>query len=226
MSTWEHKWAPRDYGGFAVPSRGQTAVRQARDRAARARESGYPLNLCLCGPSGCGKSTLARLLATIELGASDDGYSIMRVSSTRASAELADIDDQWAESTLFASGWRVLIVEEAHQLSPAAVTRLLTMAEAGIRKRAILLTTTDRPGELPGGSTGAFCSRFAPLCLSAEGMAESRGAAGAGAQRLRQIAQAEGVDGHDDGYYVAIMRAAKGNLRLAIQTLEDALCSA
>ena len=215
MGTWETVHAPRDYGEYAVAGRAEGAVRLARKRARRARESGAPLNLCLSGPSGVGKSSLARLLATHELGASDDGYSIMRVSAPRASAEIADVDDGWADSTLYGSGWRVLIIEEAHQLSATAVTRLLTLAEAGVSRRAILLTTTDRPDELPGGSTGPFCSRFQPIYLTAQGMAQ------AGAKRLRQIAVAEGVDGHADEHYIKLMQAAGNNLRLAVGMLED-----
>lgn len=215
MGTWEHKHAPRDWPELAVAKRAEGAVKLARKRATRARESGYPMNLCICGPSGVGKSTLAGLLARLVLGADDT--AVLRVSATRASAELAELDDEWGMSTMFGSGWRVIIIEEAHQLSGAAVTRLLTMAEAGIAKRATLLTTTDSRDQLPGGSTGPFCSRFQPVHITSQGMAE------AGARRLRQIARAEGVDGKPEGYYVAIMKSkgVANNMRLAVAALED-----
>lgn len=215
MSTWEHKHAPRDWPELAVAKRAESAVKVARKRGRRARESGYPLNICFCGPSGVGKSTIARLLAHLELGADDT--AILRVSATQASGELAEIDDRWALSTMFGSGWRVIIVEEAHKLSSAAVTRLLTMAEAGIAKRAILLTTTDSREQLPGGSTGPFCSRFQPVHITSQGMAE------AGAWRLQEIAQAEGCDSKPHDYYVKILKEKKvaDNMRLAVAWLED-----
>jgi len=216
MATWEHKYRPTTYDSFVVASRAETAVRLARNRARRARDSGYPLNVCLCGPSGVGKSSLAYLLATQELGASNDGYSVRRINARRASDALAELAEGWAESTIFGSGWRCLIIEEGQKLHPNAVTELLTLAEAGIPKRAIFVTTTDRADQLPGGSTGPFCSRFAPLLLTAEGMAE------AGARRLREIAQAEGADSKPHSYYVGLMRKCENNLRLAIQRLEDA----
>jgi len=108
-----------------------------------------------------------------------------------------------------------LIIEEAHELSAQARNILLTLAEVGVKRRAIILTTTTKPADMPGGVAGPLMSRFKPTALSKEGLVKP------GAVRLQQIAQSEGVDGKPLEYYEGIVSQCKGNLRLAVQAIED-----
>ena len=207
------KYRPQDYSQFVVGSKAKGAVKAVRKRAAMACDTGLPLNLCFCGPSGIGKSSLARLVARIDLGA--DECMVDTLPSGKVNPGLLrEIEADWHHSALFGSGWRVLVIEECHMLSAHAVNILLTLAEADVPKRAIILTTTTRPGELFGGPSGALGSRFSPEWLTDQGVCEPA------ARRLQEIARAEGVDGKPLDHYIRIVKRCKNNIRLAVRELE------
>ncbi len=79
----------------------------------------------------------------------------------------------------------------------------------------VIFTTTRAVDEgLFGADCGPFASRTIRLSLTNQGLAEPFAA------RVREIAQAEGLDGRPIGEYVKLLKSCKNNMRQALQRVE------
>ena len=168
----------------------------------------------ITGASGTGKTTIARLLAAE---VADALYTTEIDASELTLGRLASEADSWAFTTMWGAG-HALIVNEAHGLRRDAIRRLLIVLEA-IPPSAIVIFTTTSAGQqdfLEGQlDANPLLSRCVRIDLSRQGLAQPF------AQRAREIAQAEGLDGRPEAEYVKLAQRHKNNLRAMLQSVDS-----
>jgi replication-associated recombination protein RarA len=169
----------------------------------------------LSGPSGAGKTSIARLIAADVA----DPINVVEIDATGLSA--AAIQDIERSSRVYGFGeknGRAFIVNESHGLNRAAVRQLLTTLER-VPTHVVWVFTTTNDGQdaLFEGIDDAhpLLSRCIDLPLSRRGLAEVF------AERARQIAQAEGLDGKPIKAYVELVRQRRNNFRAVLQEIES-----
>lgn len=129
------------------------------------------------------------------------------------------IEDSWRGKTLW--GNRAIVVNEIHAITPRAVQSLLSLMECGrIPEDALLIGTTtrdpeDKQASLFGDEFGAACrSRWIRIRLTSQGLSE------AFAKRAREVAAANGGDGHPESWYVRLVKDHGNNLREVLEAVE------
>ena len=165
------------------------------------------------GPSGSGKTTMARILAR-DVAAEWDTEEID--GTTLTVAKCKELDYTLSLRGMQGRG-RAIIVNESHGLRKD-VCRYLLVALERIPSHAVWIFTTTNAGQ--EGlfddciDAGPLLSRCALLQLSAQ-------TTEAFAQRALEIARQEGLDGRPLADYVQLVIRCKGNLRAAIQAVEQ-----
>lgn len=165
------------------------------------------------GMSGTGKTSLAWIMAkqvAQELFIKElDGHK----------CDVEAVDELSHDLCLMASGgsWRVVIVNEAHAMTRRAVQAWLTLLERLPKHTLIIFTTTE---DLKAGLFKDFSKPFARRCkmfdFTNQGLAQNM------AERAKQIAQAENLDGQPIQRYVRLIQDCKNNLGEALQRIEQA----
>ena len=167
----------------------------------------------ITGKSGMGKTTLARILASQIA----DGYEVTEIVGRQLTVlGLREIAWRWSYVAMGDKGGYALIVNEAHGMSKPVVEVFLDILESLPDKTTCVFTTTNDGNDLfeDKMDAGPFASRCICVRLT------SQGATKPFAERLRQIAQAEGLDGTPESEYVKLVNVCHQNFRECLNRIE------
>lgn len=165
----------------------------------------------LIGRSGTGKTTIARAIAA-ELRCEE--MDLTPVGGADVTADFVrGLVHNFALSSWGESGWKVVIVDEAHAMSRQAVQCWLPFLEALPAKRLIVFTSTEAPSQdLYGSFTAPLLSRCQVFTLEPDREAF--------AAHIAAIADAEGLNGQPIEAYRALVASCGSNMRAALQRIE------
>jgi len=167
----------------------------------------------LMGQSGTGKTTIARILANQVA----DKLYIREIIGRQLTAKmLKEWADQLSTTTLFGSGGYALIVNESHGLRKDIVEILLDVLENLPDNATVIFTTTRDGADLFEEQMDS--SPFASRCVNVN--LQTRGLCPAFAARLKEIAQAENLDGQPIQAYENLLKKHRNNFRAALQEVE------
>ena len=170
----------------------------------------------ISGASGTGKSTIARLIAN-EVA---DRWCIDEMDATELTPEKIRDIGQNIHQHGWGRGGKVYIVNEVHGLSKRAVLQLLCLLEpnrGGIPQHvAFVFTTTSDGMQLFEDQLDAhpLLSRCTCVALARRDLAR------AFAERVKQIAMSENLDGADIGQYVKLAQKHNNNCRAMLADVE------
>lgn len=167
----------------------------------------------LAGGSGTGKTTLAKIIA--KQGA-DKLYTTELVGRLLTTSKLVEIKNQWLYIPMAEKGGYALIVNESHGLAKPVIELFLDILENLPANVVVIFTTTIEGNDLfeDKADSSPFASRCISLRLASRGLCEPF------AERARNIATSEGLNGRPIADYIKLMKQCRNNLRMALSKIE------
>jgi len=202
------EYRPKRWSGVV----GQDKVLSKLDRLRKRGLSGRAY--WISGQSGTGKTTIAKLIAT-EIA---DDFNVLEVDAEKCTlARLTDIEREMRCTAIGEKNGRAYIFNESHGLSKSAIRQLLVLLERLPQHVVVIFTTTVEGQESLFDDTddaSPLLSRCIELPLSRRDLAK------AFAERAREIAQAENMDGRPVEDYVKLVKKHRNNFRAILQEIE------
>lgn len=169
----------------------------------------------LAGASGTGKTTLARIIASM-------GADEFTTEEYECGSSFTDSTLQSIERAMYMRGrmgrGRCFIINEAHGLANAQVRQLLGMLER-IPSHCVFVFTTTTENQLEkferGNDAKPFLSRCHQVYLTNQGLCKLFAA------RVREIAQAEGIDGQPQEWYEKLAKRYGNNMRAMLEEVDQ-----
>ena len=164
------------------------------------------------GPTGTGKTSLAWLVARQLAG--DDIDIIEHNGQDINKGAMQDIERNINYCPMF-GGYKVYVINEAHNMTAAAVQSWLTVLEDLPPKRLIIFTThMNLETGLFGEHSEPFASRVKVLSFSSQGLCRLF------AERSHEIAKKEGLNGQPTERYVRLVQQCHNNFRMVLQRID------
>ena len=165
------------------------------------------------GKSGTGKTSLARIIAAH---VADPLNTREIVGRQLTIGTLKELRDHWAYVAMGERSGYALIVNEAHGMAKPVIEVLLDVIEELRSNVVVVFTTTNDGAELFEDhiDAGPFASRCVCIRLVSQGVSPKFAA------RLKEIAQAEGLDGQPESEYVKLVNRCNQNFRECLQKIE------
>jgi len=206
------KYRPANLEQFVGNDKAVTKVRKLMERGVGGRA------YWITGASGTGKTTLALILGkTI---ASD--WNIKEIDSTGLfPSHIKEIEDTIRYHGMEIEkglGGHAIIINEAHGLRKDTIRQLLVTLER-IPSHVIFCFTTTKIGERDLFEDQIDASPLLSRCV--EISLTNQGLAPLFADRAKEIAVAEGLDGQSGEEYVKLARRCSNNMRMMLQEIDS-----
>ena len=203
------RYRPRQWSEVIAQDKAVSRLLAIRDRTGFGGRAFW-----ITGRTGTGKTTIARLIAA-EVA---DPFCTEEIDAGQLTVDrLHEIERTMQLYGFGARNGRVWIINEAHGLRAQTVRALKTILEP-IPDHVVFCFTTTRAEEglLFDGAEDArpLVGRCTPVALTTQGVAKSAG------RWLREVAQAEGLDGKPEAAYVRLFNESGGSFREALQAID------
>lgn len=209
MKSLYEKYRPTDFAQVIGQDKAVKMLERIRDRGGFGGRAYW-----LAGGSGTGKTTLARLIAS-DLA---ESWHVEEVDAQDCNLDFVrQMEVGFAFRGMGQKTGKAWIINEAHGLRGAVLSRFLTALEQLPSHCAVIFTTTKE------GQKGLFedvidanplLSRCMVVPMAASGLS------GKFAEKAREIAQQEGMDGQPIERYIRLAKDTRNNLRAMLSAIE------